>query len=136
MIDILSGVLGGALRLAPEILNYLDRKDKRKHEITLADKGIISEEVKSLGIALQAQMQLTGHSFIDMLNFGVRPVLTYYWCIFLYTAYLVAAFITLKGEGVNNTGAILQLFGDTERGIVWMIISFWFVDRAVRYTKG
>ena len=36
---LLGGLLGGAFRLAPEILKWLDRKGERGHELAMQDKA-------------------------------------------------------------------------------------------------
>ena len=36
---LLGGLLGGAFRLAPEILKWLDRNGERSHELSMQDKG-------------------------------------------------------------------------------------------------
>ncbi len=37
---LLGGLLGGAFRLAPEILKWLDRKGERGHELAMQDKAL------------------------------------------------------------------------------------------------
>lgn len=135
METLLSLGLGGLLRLAPEVLNFFDRKNRRKHEVELADKAAVKSEIEATGNAVVSQMTVTGIKFVDMMNFAVRPVLTYYWCLFLYTAYLVASYIEITESGTNTVDAILQLFGDNEKSIVNSIITFWFMDRVLRYNK-
>ena len=36
---LLGGLLGGAFRLAPEILKWIDRNGERSHELSMQDKG-------------------------------------------------------------------------------------------------
>jgi hypothetical protein len=50
---LLGGLLGGAFRLAPEILKWLDRKGERGHELAMQDKAIEFEKLRG------AQRQLT-----------------------------------------------------------------------------
>ena len=35
---IFGGILGGVARLAPEVLNFFDKKNERKHEIALGQQ--------------------------------------------------------------------------------------------------
>jgi hypothetical protein len=37
---LLGGLLGGAFRLAPEILKWLDRQGERGHELAMQDKAL------------------------------------------------------------------------------------------------
>ena len=37
---LLGGLLGGAFRLAPEFLKWLDRKGERGHELAMQDKAL------------------------------------------------------------------------------------------------
>jgi len=50
----------------------------------------------------------------------------------LYSVALVARFWVLVHAGTSNLDAIVLLWGADEKAIVASIISFWFVDRALR----
>jgi len=41
------GVFGGILRLAPEVLKLLDRKNERQHELNLLEREMSFAEKKS-----------------------------------------------------------------------------------------
>ena len=43
---LLGGLLGGAFRLAPEILKWLDRKGERGHELAMQDKALEFEKLR------------------------------------------------------------------------------------------
>ena len=43
---LLGGLLGGAFRLAPEFLKWLDRKGERGHELAMQDKALEFEKVR------------------------------------------------------------------------------------------
>jgi hypothetical protein len=43
---LLGGLLGGAFRLAPEILKWLDRKGERGHELAMQDKALEFEKIR------------------------------------------------------------------------------------------
>lgn len=43
---LLGGLLGGAFRLAPEILKWLDRKGERGHELAMQDKVLEFEKLR------------------------------------------------------------------------------------------
>ena len=43
---LLGGLLGGAFRLAPELLKWLDRKGERGHELAMQDKALEFEKLR------------------------------------------------------------------------------------------
>ena len=43
---LLGGLLGGAFRLAPEILKWMDRKGERGHELAMQDKALEFEKIR------------------------------------------------------------------------------------------
>lgn len=102
---LLGGLLGGAFRLAPEILKWLDRKGERGHELAMQDKALEFEKlrgaqrmaeigaaaeaawnvgaIEALREAVTAQGRPSGVTWIDALSASVRPVITY-WFMGLY----------------------------------------------------
>lgn len=155
MIETLLGTLfGGLFRMAPELVKLWDRKDERKHELAMFDKqleadklkgsqaveqvnaqaaGVIgAAEVQAIIEATKAQAVQTGIKLVDGINALMRSVLTFYWCIVMYTAALVSQFYVLVSQGSTNTQAILMLWGPQEKAIVASMIAFWFVDRSLR----
>ncbi|MDD2742316.1 MAG: hypothetical protein PHV02_08585 [Rhodocyclaceae bacterium] len=156
MIESLVGSLfGGLFRLAPEVLKWADRKDERKHELSMFDKQLDADKLKgdqalllartqadaSIGAAeiqaiieaTKAQAAQTGIKFVDAFNALMRPAITFWWVIVLYSAALTSRFAVLvQQEGATNLEAIIALWGPDEKAIVASIISFWFVDRSLR----
>ena len=43
---LLGGLLGGAFRLAPEVLKWLDRTGERSHELAMQDKALEFEKLR------------------------------------------------------------------------------------------
>ena len=98
---LLGGLLGGAFRLAPEILKWLDRKGERSHELAMQDKALEFEKLRgaqrmaeigaaadaawntgainALREAVAAQGQRSGVRWADALSVSVRPVITYWF---------------------------------------------------------
>ena len=155
MIETLIGTLfGGLFRMAPEVLKWMDRKDERKHELSMFDKQMEADrlkldasqklaqtqadavigaaEIQAMIEATKAQAVQTGIKWVDALSSLMRPVITFWWVIVLYTAALVAQFVQMQTEGVATVDTILRLWGPDERAIVASIIAFWFVDRSLR----
>ena len=153
METLLGSLLGGVFRLVPEVMKWMDRKDERKHELAMFDKQLELDKLRSqsdidhinaqsaaaLGLAdLQALMEttkaqatLTGNKFVDGLNALVRPTITYWWVIMLYTGFLVAKFSVSVQQGSDYIAAAMAVWGPDEKAIVASIISFWFVDRSL-----
>ena len=155
MIETLVGTLfGGLFRMAPEILKWVDRKDERKHELSMFDKQLQADtlrgnqaldqinanaaaamgagEIQALIEATKAQARQTGIKWVDGLNSLMRPLITFWWVVVLYTTALVAQFLFLIDSGADVTQAILALWGVEEKALVASIVSFWFVDRSLR----
>lgn len=146
---ILATVFGGVLRLAPDILKWFDRKDDRKHEIAMFNLQIKSDSLRASTEVQKAESQLqmadiqalmevskiqgqqTGVKWVDAINAIMRPLITFWWAIVLYTVALACGYISLLHSGVSGIDAILQLWGDQEKAIAASCISFWLVDRVV-----
>lgn len=155
MIETLLGTLfGGVFRMAPEILKWMDRKDERAHELAMFDKQLDADkqrgqmaidqinaqadasigaaEVQAIIEATKAQAMQTGIKLVDGINSLMRPTITFWWVIVLYTVALVAQYVALVGNSTDYLQAVLKLWGPDEKAIVASIISFWFVDRSLR----
>ena len=155
MVETLLGTLfGGLFRMAPEILKWMDRKDERKHELSMFDKQLEADrlrgdqalaqiqvqadasigtaEIQAIIAATKAQATKTGIRWVDAINSLMRPLITFWWVVVLYTAALAAQFFFLIDSGAQVTQAILALWSNDEKALVASIVSFWFVDRSLR----
>ena len=145
---LLSGVFGGALRLAPEVLKIFDRKYEREHELALlkqeqefaksqaevqlrtGEQNLVVKELDAITSAIgeQGQTARAAGWFIAAVSALVRPTVTY---MFL-TAYFLVK-IALYSMAIDQGGTwdqvILQLWTKDDVSILFMIISFWFVGR-------
>lgn len=88
--------------------------------------------------AQAAQPSPTGNKWLDMassvvyvLSQSVRPVITYWWVIVLYTGYKVALYATYIDNNVLWHQAIVQLWTLEDMGVLGSIIGFWFLDRVL-----
>lgn len=153
-LTLIGTLLGGVFRIVPEMVSFFDKKNERAHELEMfdrqleadklkiaaaekqavleADKALSAEEYQALIAATKAQAEPTGVKWVDALNTLMRPLITFWWVIVLYTAALVAQFLALQDQGIAGRDALLQLWGSPEKSIVASILSFWFVDRALR----
>ena len=154
MFELLSLVFGGVMGLVPSVLDYFTARSKQSHErdmfaLKIEGAKVESElrqqeaEVKALGDASTAATRptyrATGNRFVDtvlalveMFNATVRPVLTYFYCVLLYGAYKLAMYVEMEQQGALWTEAVRSLWTTVDYQIMLSIISFWFVDRALR----
>lgn len=159
MLETLLGTLfGGAFRLAPEILKWMDRKDERSHELAMFDKQLEADKLKgdqqlaqinaqadaSIGAAevqaiieaTKAQAVQTGIKWVDALNALVRPLLAMQWLILLWPAVIVAGFALAIQHGTDPLVALRAAFGVDEKAMAASVASFWLVDRSLRKMFG
>lgn len=156
LITLLGGGLGGLLRLAPEVMKLMDRKNERSHELAMFDKQLEADRLKgeqrlaetqaagqitldqaglvALTESIKAQGQLTGVKWVDALSQLMRPLITLQWVVLLYPAVIVASFITLLHGGGDVLSSLQKVFGTEEKALVSVIIGFWFVNRSM--TRG
>ena len=147
---LLGGLLGGAFRLAPEILKWLDRKGERGHELAMQDKALEFEKLRgaqrmaeigtaadaawntgaidALKEAVAAQGRQSGVRWVDAPSASVRPVITY-WFMGLYCAAKTAAFGAAVTAGAGWGEAILHAWTDADQALWAGVLNFWFLGR-------
>lgn len=135
---------GGLLRLAPEVINILDRRNQRKHDVEMARinaenrKGEQEREtekvaIETVGEVVKSQMQLTGNKFVDGWNMLMRPIIATQWVVIMYPMFLGMEWYQLTQMDYNTIDAFLTVFGDREKAICESILTFFFVDRVFKY---
>ena len=153
----LLGLLGGALtRLFGFYAEHQKAKQDNAHELAMIDKQIALSKVqheqkkeeievqsnadidvewsKALSVALESPR--SGNPTIDALNALVRPILTFWWCLILYTTYkgfLVYAAVQEVLTAKQMAEVIVTPF---DIAIIGSIVSFHFVDRQLRKFSG
>lgn len=154
MLEVLTALVGGVLRLLPSVVDLFHKKQENAQELALITKQVElakvqgeqklqeiqlqhaadndAAEASGILAAIQAQAKSTGIAWVDALNATVRPVLTYWHCVIVYTAYKLALFYVAVHGGVPWANALVDLYTDFDRAMVSSMISFWFVDRALR----
>lgn len=152
MIELLSLLGGGLFRLFPSVLEFFSKKRDLEHELKLLDKQMELENLrwqfKSQEIAAMseaateaewakalpaAQSQtITGLRWIDAVNASVRPVLTYWWCLVLYTGYKsINVYVAVRDNSeLSEIAGVLVTSYD--QSVIASIVGFWFLDRALR----
>jgi hypothetical protein len=147
---LLGGFLGGAFRLAPEVLKWLDRKGERGHELAMQDKALEFEKIRgaqrmaeigesaeaawntgaieALKEAVRTQGEKTGVAWADALSSSVRPVVTY-WFMALYCAAKTAAFAAAINGGALWSVAVVHAWTEADQALWAGVLNFWFLGR-------
>ncbi|HFF3758487.1 TPA: hypothetical protein ACGCNR_000456 [Stenotrophomonas maltophilia] len=147
---LLGGLLGGAFRLAPEILKWLDRRGERGHELAMQDKALEFEKlrgaqrmseigasadaawnvgaIETLREAVRTQGEKTGVRWADALSSSVRPVITY-WFMALYCAAKTATVAAAVTGGAGWGVAILYAWTEADQALWAGVLNFWFLGR-------
>ena len=113
MIDVLVGyLLGGAFRLAPELLRWYDRRAERGYHLALLDKP--QRDMPELR-PQSRQPRTIYHARVEALSSVMRPLITFWWVVVLYTAALVAQYIALLAAGAGQLEAVLKLRSEERR---------------------
>ena len=147
---LLGGLLGGAFRLAPEVLKWFDRQGERSHELAMQDKALEFEKlrgaqrmseigaaadgawntglIETLRDAVRTQGEKTGVAWSDALSSTVRPVITY-WFMALYCAAKTAAFAAALSAGADWGTAVLHAWTEADQALWAGVLNFWFLGR-------
>lgn len=86
----------------------------------------------ALADAIKAQSNLTGVKWVDAMNQSVRPIITYWWCLVLYTAAKVVGITVALTDSAPLAQFAPILVTDFDKAVIGSILGFWFVDRALR----
>lgn len=152
--SLLGSILGGVLRIAPEMLKFFDRKGERAHELallgaemefarvkgeiamrqteavmTVAEMDAISEALKEQGATSRA-----AGKWVAAISALVRPLVTY-WFVALYSAHKIASMWLAYAQSGSWQQVFLTSWNESDMGILSMIISFWFVSRSLEKWK-
>jgi hypothetical protein len=147
---LLGGLLGGAFRLAPEILKWFDRQGERGHELAMQDKALEFEKlrgasrmaemgaasdgawntgaIEALRDAVRTQGEKTGVAWADALSSSVRPIITY-WLMALYCAAKTVAFVAALNAGAGWGAAVLAAWTEADQALWAGVLNFWFLGR-------
>lgn len=147
---LLGGLLGGAFRLTPEILKWVDRKGERQHELAIQDRtlqletlrlsheqateqltanrDIETERLKTLQSAITAQDQSTQVRWADALSSSVRPVITY-WFMALYCATKLSLFTIALNNSTGLSTSIASTWTESDQALWAGVLNFWFLGR-------
>lgn len=154
MIELLSLVLGGLLRLAPELVKLVSAKRDQAHELAMTTLQLQIDQARAkqqidqvyavgnvaadaaegaaLIEALKGQFAPSGIAWIDALSQSVRPITTYWWGVVLYTAYKAITITVALQAGTGLAAMAAVLISDFDRSVIGSMLAFWFVDRSLR----
>lgn len=147
---LIGSLIGGILRMAPEVLSFMDKKNERKHELALGDQQYRVAElqfstqrnIKELDLeqsqfvsamealkeGIVAQGKPTGIKWVDAISSLVRPAITT-WVFTLYSfVKLAQLYIALKVYETTPE-AIVSVWTPDDVGMLSAIVMFWFVGR-------
>lgn len=150
----LGSLFGGVFRLIPEVLKYMDSKNERAHELKMFQEQTSLEKVKgefavegkyvdhsiaqlgAISEAFKQQAAEAGASYkwISAASALVRPGVTY--IIFLF--YIIFKLLVLAVALETNTdwqAAMQVIWTPDDFGMLNMILTFWFVGRAIEKRK-
>lgn len=151
---ILGSLLGGIFRLAPEVLKLLDRKNEREHELKMftlqtdlekvrgtfrVEEKYVDHSVAALD-AIQAAFVQQGEAdsrawkWVASVSALVRPAITY-WFMALYSAAKLATIALAYQLDQSMVEVLTKSWGEQDFGLLSMILTFWFVGRAIEKYK-
>jgi hypothetical protein len=153
---LLGGVLGGVLRVVPEILKWLDRKGERDHELRMTDKQIELEKARATSALQQAEIKAKAAvdavslstlreaikaqgavttGFASLLSSSVRPVITYFF-FGIWAAIKLGAFVEATKAGMPTLQAFTAIWTESDQTLWAGIVNFWFLGRVFDKTLG
>lgn len=155
LITVASGGLGGLLRLAPEFLKGLDRKNERAHELAMmeievriaekrmehemrrVDAAMTIAEMDAISAAVKEQGQTAraAGKFVAAVSALVRPIVTY-WMLLMYSAVKFVGMTMAVQSGSDWKEVLLQSWTADDWALFVMVISFWFVSRSITRQGG
>lgn len=154
LLTILSGLFGGLLRLAPELLKFFDAQNDRQHELDMQDCAYKfqqltgQQQIAEMQLQTQSQMQTAqfnamanayasqaqmaqyGGKFASFISALVRPSVTAF--VFgMWAAHKIALMVYAWKLTGNMTQVLVNSWDQDDTSMLMMIVSFWFVGRAI-----
>lgn len=141
------GFLGLLGSIAPMIIHYFQSRQDDAHELAMrnldieAAKAAGAQKIEEIGLqgdvdaltaAINAQARPSGVKWVDALSSFIRPFLTLYWCVVVFTAAKIVQLIVLIGNSPDTEfyKLILQVwFGPFEQQIIGAMFVYWFTPR-------
>lgn len=159
MLELVGLIFGGASRLFQHWLDLREKDAERSHELAMYDKQVeladkrfahdaqlrqmdaqaaeTSGDIDLLMTAIKAQADEASKAggFVAKWSAAMRPLLTTWHCILIYTA-VKAAQLMVALQSAGAFEALLKVYSPEDRALCFSMLSFWFVDRALRKKYG
>lgn len=152
---LLGSIFGGIFRILPEVIKFFDAKNERAHELEMFRlqtelekmKGNFQMEAKYVDFstaqmsAIQEAMKQQGeadaraYKWVASVSALVRPGITF----IMFIAYLLVKAHTIgygMSQGASWHDLVDLAWGTEDFAILNMILTFWFVGRAIEKYKG
>jgi hypothetical protein len=160
MFELIGLIFGGVSRLGQHWMEMKDKQAERDHEARMFEAQVKLQEMQAserkelkqmdlqitqdtndtnaLIAAIQSQTAEAQHvgGWVEKFNAMMRPLLTFYHCIVVYTAAKIAQFYIASIGGVVWSAAFLQVYTEADRAIAMSILSYVFVDRSLKKWAG
>lgn len=152
---ILGSLFGGLFRLAPEVLKFFDKNNDRKHELSMftlqtdleKQRGNFSMEEKYIdhstaqlsaiqeAFKSQGTSEAASYKWVAALGALVRPSITYF-LFGLYVTVKIVGMLYALGHNEAWQSILVYIWSDEDFAMLNMILTFWFVGRAIeKYQK-
>lgn len=152
---LLGSIFGGVFRILPEILKLLDVANERKHEYRMFTLQTELEKVRGTfrmeeryvehgtaqlnaiqeAFKQQGEADAKAYKWVASLSALVRPGITY--ILFgLYVAMKLTAMAYAMNSGGGWREIILEIWKPEDFAMLNMILTFWFVGRAIEKYQG
>lgn len=154
MIELLGIVFGGLARWVPHVFQLWHERREQDHEYRMTQlqlqidqaratqqidlvhantaAAVTAGEMQAWGDAIRLQSTPTGVPWIDAISASVRPLMTYWHCLVLYSAAKIATAWLMYAGGAGGLAVIDVLVSEFDKTLIGSMMSFWFVDRSLR----
>lgn len=151
---VFGSIIGGLFRLAPEILKFFDKKNEREHELAMftlqtdlekmrgefrmeeryVDHSVAAMDAIQAAFKQQGEADARAWKWVASISALVRPGTTY-WFLFLYSVVKVMT-VWLAYLANESMAAVMEkVWTQHDFGLFSMILTFWFVGRAIEKYK-
>lgn len=159
LLTLLSGIFGGFLRLAPELLKFMDRKEDRAHELAMQDKQLEftklqgSQKIEETQLqgsydiqkaqfdaytqaySAEAAMATEGGKLVSAINALIRPMVTF-GVFSLWAVHTLAVMWYAYQATHDLTDTLVNAWTADDAALLSMIAAFYFVGRTVDKRNG
>lgn len=156
MLELLGLIFGGVSRLAQHWMDLREKEKERAHEAVMYDKQIeladkrfvhdaemrrmdaesadVQAEWAAMTAAIEAQAReaAAAGGWVAKFSALMRPLLTFWHAIFIYTLVKIAAFVIAFSGGLTWAEAVTFIYAESDKILCAAMVSYWFADRSLR----